>query len=59
MLLVDCKWSTFGPWASCNKYSARQIRRRSKIEHVECRGNDCLGLPFDERPCAGYFDAFI
>jgi len=52
IFLVNCVWGSWTSYDSCNSYSGKQSRSRSKTI-VEKNGGSCSGSSSDIRSCAG------
>ena len=57
---VDCNWSNWGSWKSCEDRFKNEHRLRIKDPngYENCKGKDCEGDHIEERPCRGIFNLY-
>ena len=60
IFLVDCSWSNWGSWESCNDRLKNEYRPRIKDPngYENCKGKDCEGDNIEERPCKGRLNLY-
>ena len=58
IFVVDCNWSNWGSWKSCEDRFKKEYRLRIKAPngYENCKGKACEGDEIEERPCRGIFN---